>query len=52
MAFHWLRQGVGGQVDCLTHPICEHLRDERCDTCGVTASHHIGCGIQGGRGGH
>ena len=22
----------GGQVDCLMPPICEHLRDERCDT--------------------
>ena len=42
----------GGQVDCITPRICEHLQDERCDTCGGTTSHLIGCGIQGGHGGH
>ena len=41
MAFRWLRRGVRGQVDCIMPPICEHLRDERCDTCCGTTSHPI-----------
>ena len=52
MAFCWIQQGVGGQVDCITPLICEHLQDERCDTCGSTTSRIIGCDIQGGHGGH
>ena len=38
MAFCRLQQGVGGQVDCIMPPICEHLQDERCDTCCGTTS--------------
>ena len=25
MAFRWLQQGVRGQADCITPPICKHL---------------------------
>ena len=42
MAFGRLGQGVRGQIDCITPHICEHLRDERRDTCGGTTSRLIG----------
>ena len=45
MAFCWLQQEVRGQAECIMPPICEHLRDEQCDTCCGTTSHLIGCGI-------
>ena len=40
------------KLTAITPPICEHLRDEQCDTCCGTTSCLIGCGIQGGHGGH
>ena len=33
-----------GQAEFITPHICEHLLDERCDTCCGTTSRLIGCG--------
>ena len=39
---------VGGQAKFIMPPLCKHLRDEWCDTCGGATSHPIGCGNEGG----